>query len=379
MILVVVEHEAGAPDRLSLEALTLGRAPGRGDRRAAPRGRLGPGRGRRWPARSAATGVAVLHVIEDPRLTDYAPEAIGKSRRPARRARRARRGHRRRAATAARRSWPTSRRGPACRWPPTAPRSGPATRGRSPASAGAAACSRRPARRPDPAPDGRAARASSRPPAAAADAGRRRAVRPGARPTRDLRVRVTSRVAGRGRQDLAGRRAGRRRWRTRRRQRRGLRRARRARRRCSAATVGVSRVVTSAGWRPHAQQVGQTGTRIAPDLYIACGISGAIQHIVGCRLGQGDPGHQHGPRRADGDPGDLRGHRRPARVLPAIIAEVRGRALGAAGRSAVGGRVRRRAPPPSPSTPRPSPRGSPVTAVPTVGKIRSSGTRSSAP
>jgi electron transfer flavoprotein alpha subunit len=48
-------------------------------------------------------------------------------------------------------------------------------------------------------------------------------------------------------------------------------------------TVGVSRVVTSLGWRPHAQQVGQTGARIAPDLYIACGISGAIQHIVGCK------------------------------------------------------------------------------------------------
>jgi electron transfer flavoprotein alpha subunit len=49
------------------------------------------------------------------------------------------------------------------------------------------------------------------------------------------------------------------------------------------AAVGVSRVVTSQGWRPHAMQIGQTGMRIAPDLYIACGISGAIQHIVGAR------------------------------------------------------------------------------------------------
>jgi electron transfer flavoprotein alpha subunit len=48
-------------------------------------------------------------------------------------------------------------------------------------------------------------------------------------------------------------------------------------------TVGCSRVATSAGWRPHADQIGQTGTRIAPDLYIACGISGATQHMVGCR------------------------------------------------------------------------------------------------
>jgi electron transfer flavoprotein alpha subunit len=45
--------------------------------------------------------------------------------------------------------------------------------------------------------------------------------------------------------------------------------------------VGCSRVATNNGWRPHSDQVGQTGTRIAPQLYMACGISGAIQHWVG--------------------------------------------------------------------------------------------------
>ena len=47
--------------------------------------------------------------------------------------------------------------------------------------------------------------------------------------------------------------------------------------------VGCSRAVTNNGWRPHSDQVGQTGTRIAPQLYVACGISGAIQHWVGAK------------------------------------------------------------------------------------------------
>ena len=41
-------------------------------------------------------------------------------------------------------------------------------------------------------------------------------------------------------------------------------------------------MVTSLGWRPHHEQIGQTGSRISPDLYLACGISGAIQHWAGC-------------------------------------------------------------------------------------------------
>ena len=47
--------------------------------------------------------------------------------------------------------------------------------------------------------------------------------------------------------------------------------------------VGCSRAVTSLGWRPHSDQVGQTGTRVAAELYIACGISGAAQHMAGCK------------------------------------------------------------------------------------------------
>jgi electron transfer flavoprotein alpha subunit len=87
--------------------------------------------------------------------------------------------------------------------------------------------------------------------------------------------------------------------------------------------VGVSRVVTSAGWRPHAQQVGQTGTRIAPDLYIACGISGAIQHMVGARSAKAilaintDRDAPMVTRATYAVIGDLH------TVLPAIIAAVR--------------------------------------------------------
>ncbi len=88
--------------------------------------------------------------------------------------------------------------------------------------------------------------------------------------------------------------------------------------------VGGSRVVTNLGWRPHADQIGQTGARIAPDLYIACGVSGAIQHMVGCKGAKRilainkDP---HAPIVARADfavIGDLQ------EILPAIVAQLRG-------------------------------------------------------
>ncbi|MGQ9477510.1 MAG: electron transfer flavoprotein subunit alpha/FixB family protein [Candidatus Bipolaricaulia bacterium] len=47
--------------------------------------------------------------------------------------------------------------------------------------------------------------------------------------------------------------------------------------------VGATRIAVNNGWRPPEEQIGQTGVRIAPKLYFACGISGAVQHMVGCK------------------------------------------------------------------------------------------------
>lgn len=87
--------------------------------------------------------------------------------------------------------------------------------------------------------------------------------------------------------------------------------------------VGCSRAVTSAGWRPHTDQVGQTGTKVSPELYIACGISGATQHMAGCKgakklLAINADGEASIFANADyGVIGDLH------EVMPAVCAEIR--------------------------------------------------------
>jgi electron transfer flavoprotein alpha subunit len=89
--------------------------------------------------------------------------------------------------------------------------------------------------------------------------------------------------------------------------------------------VGCSRVVTNNGWRNHTDQVGQTGTRIAPEIYIACGISGAIQHWVGAMSSKRilaintDPGANLVSKADYAVIGDLH------EVVPAITAEIRRR------------------------------------------------------
>lgn len=89
------------------------------------------------------------------------------------------------------------------------------------------------------------------------------------------------------------------------------------------AAVGCSRAVTMAGWRSHTDQVGQTGTKIAPNLYVACGISGATQHMAGAKgakklLAINKDGEAPIMTAADyAVIGDLH------EVVPAIIAEIR--------------------------------------------------------
>ncbi|MBA3235312.1 MAG: electron transfer flavoprotein subunit alpha/FixB family protein [Chloroflexi bacterium] len=280
MILVVIEAPGGVPDRLSAEALTVGRgvAEATGVPLHAVTWGSDPGAA---AALLGASGVAVLHAIEDPRLSDHAPEAIGKALAqlvvagqpaavigPG-----SERGAEILAHIAARLDLPFAANctevRPGGSWE--------ATRQRWGGSLLEEARLDGPTRLLTV-----AAHASS--PASLAGGGAAVPVEPFAADLtdRDFRVRITSRVpAEAGTISLADARVvvggG-----------RGVGGAEGFAQLDELAsllggTVGVSRVVTSAGWRPHAQQVGQTGTRIAPDLYIACGISGAIQHIVGCR------------------------------------------------------------------------------------------------
>ena len=319
MILVAVEHEGGTLDRLSSEALTLGRRLAEATGEPVHAVAWGPGAGA-TAAPLGAAGVAVVHEIADPRLTEYAPGALGAAL--AQLIKRdsptvvigtgSERGAEILAHAAARLGLPLAANVTEVRpgepWQVTRQRwggslleearlDGPirlltvAPHAFEPAAAGAGAPAAVQAFVPDLADGDFRVRITSHVPA-----------EEGVISLADARV-----VVGGGRgvgsaegfaqlDELAALLGG---------------------------TVGVSRVVTSAGWRPHAQQVGQTGTRIAPDLYIACGISGAIQHMVGARSAKAilaintDRDAPMVTRATYAVIGDLH------TVLPAIIAAVR--------------------------------------------------------
>ena len=319
MILVVVEHEDGAPDRLSAEALTIGRALAETTGEPLHAVAWGPAAAT-IAGTLAATGVAVLHAIEDPRLADYAPEAIGKSivglierERPvAVIGPSSDRGAEVMAHVGARTGMPLTANCTEIRpgepWQVTRQRWGGSLLVEARVVGPVRLLTVAPhAVEPADGPAGTSVTVQSFAPELT---------------DRDLRVRITSRVPAEvGRVSLADARVvvggG-----------RGVGSAEGFAQLDELAallggTVGVSRVVTSAGWRPHAQQVGQTGTRIAPDLYIACGISGAIQHIVGCRASKAilaintDRDAPMVTRATYAVIGDLHA------ILPAIIAEVR--------------------------------------------------------
>jgi electron transfer flavoprotein alpha subunit len=87
--------------------------------------------------------------------------------------------------------------------------------------------------------------------------------------------------------------------------------------------VGCSRAVTSAGWRPHTDQVGQTGTKISPDLYIPCGISGATQHMAGCKGAKNLLAINSDPEAPIMTTADYAVIGDVAEIVPAITAELR--------------------------------------------------------
>jgi electron transfer flavoprotein alpha subunit len=279
VILVVVEHEGGAPDRLSSEALTFGRRLS--DATGEPLHAIAWGAGASGIGAALGTaGVAALHAIEDARLAEYAPGAIGKAlaqviERDAPTAVIApgsERGSEVIAHAAAQAGLPlmanVTEVRPGDPWQATRQRWGGSLLEEARLDGPVRLVTVAP-HALEPAPAAAATTVDVRPFAPALD-------------DHDFRVRITSRVpAEAGKISLADARVvvggG-----------RGVGSAEGFAQLDELASllggaVGVSRVVTSAGWRPHAQQVGQTGTRIAPDLYIACGISGAIQHMVGAR------------------------------------------------------------------------------------------------